>query len=189
MNVYRDDAAVPLARPEPAQPLLSLDFRSVYADHFEFAYRSLRLLGVAPDALEDAAQDVFGVVSRRLREFAGQSSLRTWIFAIVHRVAANYLRTRRRKQPPREPLTESIPANQPSPEACAQAAQAVARVQEFCDRLDDGRRVVFVLGLVEAVPASEIAPLLGIPLFTVYSRMRTLREQLQRFLEDNEVEK
>jgi RNA polymerase sigma-70 factor (ECF subfamily) len=104
-------------------------------------------------------------------------------------VAANHLRRRRRKQPPHEPLSESIPGNLPTPETQAQAAQAVARVQAFCDRLDDGRRVVFVLALVEAVPASEIAPLLGIPLFTVYSRMRTLRAQLQLFLEENEVEK
>jgi len=42
---------------------------------------------------------------------------------------------------------------------------------------------------MEDVPAREIAPLLGIPLFTVYSRIRSLREQLQRFLELHEVEK
>jgi len=62
-------------------------------------------------------------------------------------------------------------------------------VQWFCDTLDDGRRAVFVLALVEEVPAREVAVALEIPLFTVYSRIRALREQRQEFLESREVEK
>jgi len=173
-------------RVTPAAPL---EFRSVYLEHFDFACRSLRLLGVAPGALEDAAQDVFGIVSRRLEEFTGEASLRTWIFAIVQRVASNQRRTQRRKQRPLQPLTEPLATLDPSPEAHAEAAQAASLVQLFCDTLDDGRRAVFVLVLVEDVPAREVAQALEIPLFTVYSRIRALREQLQEFLESREVEK
>lgn len=166
-----------------------LDFACVYLEHFDFACRSLRLLGVAPDALEDAAQDVFGIVSKRLADFSGEASLRTWIFAIVQRVASNQRRTQRRKQQPLRPLTEPLAANDPSPEAHAQAAQAASLVQLFCDALDEGRRAVFVLALVEDVPAREVALALEVPLFTVYSRIRALREQLQEFLESREVER
>jgi RNA polymerase sigma-70 factor (ECF subfamily) len=173
-------------RVTPAAPL---DFQSVYLEHFDFACRSLRLLGVAPAALEDAAQDVFGIVSKRLGEFSGEASLRTWIFAIVQRVASNQRRTQRRKQKPLRPLTEPLAANDPSPEAHAQAAQAASLVQLFCDALDEGRRAVFVLAMVEDVPAREVALALEVPLFTVYSRIRALREQLQEFLESREVEK
>ena len=205
LKVYRNDAGTSStpwaeagAADEPAADavvgrglsvLPRLDFASVYADQFDFACRSLRLLGVAPDALEDAAQDVFGVVSRRLAEFNGDCALSTWVFAIVQRVAANQRRTQRRKRQPLEPLSEAAPADDPSPEACAEAAQAASLVQRFCDGLDAGRRAVFVLALVEQVPPRDIAPLVGVPLFTVYSRIRTLREQLQRFLEQHEVEK
>ena len=169
--------------PEP------LDFDSVYTRHFEFACRSLRLLGVEPNALEDSAQDVFGIVSRRLGEFERNANVKTWIFAIVQRVASNQRRTQRRKQQPLRPLTEPLAANDPSPEAHAQAAQAASLVQLFCDALDEGRRAVFVLALVEDVPAREVALALEVPLFTVYSRIRALREQLQEFLESREVEK
>lgn len=165
------------------------DLSHVYVEHFDFACRSLSLLGVAPDGLEDAAQDVFGVVSRRLGEFDGRVSLRTWLFAIVQRVAANHRRTHRRKNQPLLPLSAATRADGASPEENAQAAQAASLVQRFCDGLDESRRAVFVLALVEEVPAREIAPLLGVPLFTVYSRIRSLREQLQRFLERHEVEK
>ncbi|HKO90771.1 MAG TPA: sigma-70 family RNA polymerase sigma factor, partial [Polyangiaceae bacterium] len=181
----RDEVSVEL-RVTPAAPL---EFRSVYLEHFDFACRSLRLLGVAPGALEDAAQDVFGIVCKRLGEFTGEASLRTWIFAIVQRVASNQRRTQRRKQRPLEPLTEPLATLDPSPEAHAEAAQAASLVQLFCDTLDEGRRAVFVLVLVEDVPAREVAQALEIPLFTVYSRIRALREQLQEFLESREVEK
>ncbi len=194
MNVYRKPAEPPpappregSAEPRPAAPAPLPDFQSVYSEHFSFACRSLRLLGVAPDALEDAAQDVFGVVSRRLGEHSGEGSLRTWLFAIVQRVAANHRRTQRRKQQPLEPLSPAARAEGPSPEAQAEAAQAASIVQRFCEGLDDGRRALFILALVEEVPAREIAPVLGIPLFTVYSRVRSLRQQLQRFLEPYEV--
>jgi RNA polymerase sigma-70 factor (ECF subfamily) len=184
--------------PEPDEPTVDdgqglaaapQDFESIYVQHFDFACRSLRLLGVPPDALEDAAQDVFGIVHRRLHEFAGRSSLKTWIFSVVQRVAANQRRTRRRKQTPLQPLSEGFTAKDPSPEACAQAAQSAALIQAFCDTLDDGRRAVLVLGLLEGVPVRELALTLDIPLHTVYSRIRALREALKVFLERHEVER
>lgn len=159
----------------------------MYVEHFDFACRSLRLLGVRPDVLEDAAQDVFGVVLRKLDDFTESASMKTWIFAIVQRVAANYRRASRRKQAGLERLREPEPEREPSPEAFAEAAQAAARIQAFCDQLDEPRRAVFVLALMEDVPAREIAPALGIPLFTVYSRVRSLRSALQLFLERHEV--
>ncbi|HEU4580842.1 MAG TPA: hypothetical protein VFS67_21435 [Polyangiaceae bacterium] len=76
---------------------------------------------------------MFGVVSRRLHEHTGEGSLRTWLFAIVQRVAANHRRTQRRKQQPLEPLSPAARAAGPSPEAQAEAAQAASIVQRFCD--------------------------------------------------------
>jgi RNA polymerase sigma-70 factor (ECF subfamily) len=168
---------------------LPLDFDSVYTQHFDFACRSLRLLGVSPDVIEDAAQDVFSVVSRRLDEFAGISSIKTWIFAIVQRVAANQRRRRRRKQRPLEPLCEPLHGGGPTPEANAEAAQAARLVQAFCETLGEDRRALLVLALIEGVPAREIAAAHGIPVFTVYSRIRALREELRLYLTGHEVEK
>lgn len=161
----------------------------MYVEHFDFACRSLSLLGVSPSLLEDAAQDVFGIVLRKLDDFVESASMKTWIFAIVQRVAANYRRASRRKQAGLERLAEPGASHEASPEAFAEAAQAAARIQAFCDQLDESRRAVFVLALVEDVPAREIAPALGIPLFTVYSRVRSLRAALQVFFERHEVER
>jgi RNA polymerase sigma-70 factor (ECF subfamily) len=160
-----------------------LDFETIYREHFDFACRSLRLLGVPLEGLEDAAQDVFGVASRRLADFEGSSSVKTWIFAIVQRVAANQRRTLRRKQAPLEPLSADVAASEsPSPEAAAQTSQSAALIQVFCDDLDEGRRALLVLGLIEGVPMRELASTLGISPHTAYSRVRALRRSLELYM-------
>jgi RNA polymerase sigma-70 factor (ECF subfamily) len=173
----------------PTASGVALDFEMVYREHFDFVCRSLRLLGVAPDGLEDAAQDVFGVASRRLVEFEGTSSVKTWVFAIVQRVAANHRRSHRRKQARLETLAlESAVGAGPSPESEAAAAQSAALIQAFCDTLDEGRRALLVLGLIEGVPMRELASTLGIPVQTAYSRVRALRRSLELHLLQHEAD-
>ncbi len=164
-----------------------LDFRQVYVQHFQFVWRSLRLLGVPPEGLEDAAQDTFAVVSRQLTDFEGRSSLSTWIFAIAQRVAANHRRTRRRKLLPLRPLDEPLPSNEPTPHAALEATQAARSIERFVDGLDDARRALFILALMEGVPATEIAALEQTSVNTIYSRIRLLRAELKAFLEGREV--
>lgn len=177
---FTEDDRVPAA----AEPF---DFHEVYTRHFEFACRSLRLLGVEGDALEDAAQDVFGVVARRLSGFEQSASVTTWLFAIVQRVAANHRRTRRRKRDRLQPLTEPSLASDVGPDAHADAARAAQLIQAFAAGLDEERRAVLVLGVLERVPARELAESLGVPLFTVYSRVRSVRDALKAYLTEHEV--
>lgn len=179
--------SIPDERADADQPTSVSDFDRVYLENFDFACRSLRLLGVPVDALEDAAQDTFGVVLRQLPTFDGASQTKTWIFSIVRRVAANYRRSARRKQAPLAPLSRSAVSDAPTPEAFAEAAQAAERIQKFCAGLDESRGALFVLAVVEDMPAKEIAEVLGITVFTVYSRVRGLRQALQRFLDGQEV--
>jgi RNA polymerase sigma-70 factor (ECF subfamily) len=113
--------------------------------------------------------------------------VKTWIFAIVQRVAANHRRTRRRKHEQLEPLNEDSLATHAGPDAQVEAARAAALIQEFAAGLDERRRALLVLGVFERVPASELAESLGVPLFTVYSRIRRLREELEAFLARHEV--
>jgi len=168
-------------------------FDAVYDTHFEFVWRSLRALGVGREALDDAAQDVFGVVARRLEGFEGRSSLRTWLFGIAENVAANHRRWRSRKGSRCEPLSqgasERIASSEPTPHARAEQKEAADFAVRFCLELSEARRAVFVLGLLEGVPATEIATLLGVPVNTVYSRLHALRHELKARIAEREVEK
>jgi len=75
-----------------------LDANAIYRSHGAFVWRNLRRLGIPENMVEDVLQDVFMVVHRRLPEFAGRSSLKTWLFGIVLRVVKTHRRSQKRRR-------------------------------------------------------------------------------------------
>jgi RNA polymerase sigma-70 factor, ECF subfamily len=161
------------------------DFTALYASYFPFVWRCLRGLGVADASLDDAAQEVFVVVHRRLAEFRGDSSVRTWLYAIVRNIAANQRRGAQRSTAHAE-LDPSLPSPTPDPCEHAQDREAAEFVQGFLSTLDDKKRDVFVLALLEQLAIPEVAQTLGIPLGTAYTRLRNVRIELRRALAERE---
>jgi RNA polymerase sigma-70 factor, ECF subfamily len=154
---------------------LALDrFKELYEAHFAFVWRSAHRLGVPASAMDDAMQDVFVVVHRKRGEFQGRSSIKTWLFGIVVHVARAY-RRRPAIDAAEDPDTLADPAH-PSPQAQAEAAEALRALQEVLDELSDERREVFVLVELEEMTAPEAAEALGLKLNTLYSRLRAARQ-------------
>ncbi|MEM7159495.1 MAG: sigma-70 family RNA polymerase sigma factor [Myxococcota bacterium] len=151
-------------------------FEQVYADHFDAVWRYLRAMGVPEDHVDDAAQDVFMVVHRRLPDFDHASPLRRWILGIARKIALK-VHDRRRRPPPRLAVVA-----EPDPEAEDLVARrdAAALVARFLETLEPGQREVFVLAQLEDMPVPEIASALGLKLNTAYSRLRLARRRFDR---------
>jgi RNA polymerase sigma-70 factor, ECF subfamily len=157
-------------------------FADVYAAHFAFVWRTVRRLG-APDAsVEDLTQEIFVIVHRRLDEFEGRSSLRGWLFAIVANVVRGHRRALQKKNPhmlsgPATPDPETLTAASGTrPDELATKAEASRLVRAFLDELDEEKREIFVLAELEQMSAPEIAAAIGVPVNTVYSRLRLARQ-------------
>jgi RNA polymerase sigma-70 factor (ECF subfamily) len=152
----------------PPDPVL--DFDALYTDHIAFVWRNLRRLGVL--ALDDACQDVFLVVHRRMADLPA-TNVRSWLFGILRRVAADHRRTlRRRGAVPIDAVAEPpAPANPPD---------ARLIVHRILDQLDDDKREVLVLAELEQMTAVEIAAAIDVPVNTVYSRLRAARQAFER---------
>jgi len=150
-------------------------FDDVYAANVDFVWRTLRHLGVPATQLDDAVQEAFMVVFRKLSAFEGRSALRTWLYGITVGIARNARRSLRRHGHVEsiEPWIESARG----PERLAEVAEARDLVTCALDEIDDERREVLVLSDVEELTAVEIAAVLTIPLGTVYSRLRTARRE------------
>lgn len=184
---FRDGSAV-LGAPMPRMPALArampIDadvepvslptFDDVYSAHFAFVWRILRTFGVPDAAVEDAAQDVFVVVHRRLPEFEGRSSITTWLFAIARRVACAH----RRRDGRTDPLLDD-PIGGADTFASLERAQAAATVMAILDTMDDDKRVVFALVELEQMSVPEVARLLDLNLNTAYSRLRLARQAFE----------
>lgn len=172
-------------RPEDADPTAvatpsALVFEEVYEAHADFVWRGLRRLGVPDAEVDDALQDTFVVVHRRLGTFEGKSSLKTWIFGIALRVARTHRRTRTRKAT--SPLDDhDEPASHAAdPAASAEDREAVRVLHAILDELDDEKREVFVLAELEELTAPEIADALSLNVNTVYARMRAARKAFEQ---------
>lgn len=169
-------SSAPRPRPTPS-------FDDVYEHTFDFAWRSARRLGVAPSAVDDVVQDAFLVVHRRLAEFEGRSSIRTWVFGILVRVVADHRRTLRRKGGLAAlPHDDLLPSAGRGPAHALEQRQASELLHALLDELDDEKRTVFVLSELEELSAPEIAEIVGVPTNTVYSRLRAAREAFERAL-------
>jgi RNA polymerase sigma-70 factor, ECF subfamily len=160
------------------QPLV---FEAIYAEHFSFVWRCLRALGVPTPLLDDAAQEVFLGVHRGLATFRGDSAVRTWLYGIVRNVAHKQRRTLARRGTSAletEPVAASMgPAEQ------AQDAQAAAFVRHFLVSLDEKKRDVFLLAMLEELSIPEVAQIVGAPLNTIYTRLRSARAEFRAALE------
>lgn len=158
-------------------------FQALYEEYFDFVWRSLRNLGVLSANVDDALQDTFLVAYRRLREFEGRASPKTWLFAIALRIAGNYRRRERRKggQLPLDP--QLVESNTRSPVAELDSARAWGFVLRFLDTQSEAKRCVFILCLWEGMTAPEAAMALDIPVNTVYTRLHSVRQDFRKALE------
>jgi RNA polymerase sigma-70 factor, ECF subfamily len=170
--------ALPHLAPAPtAEPPLP-SFQQVYAECAPFVWRTLRRLGVREADLEDVCQEAFVVVHRRLPEFDGGASLRTWLFGICRRVASDY---RRRAHIRRETAVSEVPEGTLPPEQVEVVARRQARavLERILEELDEDKRAVFVLFELEQWPMVEVAQAVGCPPQTAYARLYAARERVK----------
>jgi RNA polymerase sigma-70 factor (ECF subfamily) len=120
--------------------------------------------------VEDLTQETYLRVMRVLPEFRGQSSVRTWLFAIARQVAADHVR-----QAARRPRTAAVQDWQFRAEAAA--AHHLSRFEEhhalteLISSLAEDRRDAFLLTQIVGLPYAEAAEICGCPVGTIRSRV------------------
>lgn len=160
--------------------------REVVVRHGAFVGRSLRYLGVPEADLEDAAQEVFVVVFKRLGSFEGRSSLRTWLYGVCVRVASA---RRRRASVRRESVMPEPPeqATEPAQEQHLAQSEGKRRLLAALEQLDEDKRAVFVLYEIERQSMKDIAEALGCPLQTAYYRLHAARKAVLEVFEGSQT--
>jgi RNA polymerase sigma-70 factor (ECF subfamily) len=156
-------------------------YLDIYARESGYVSHQLRRLGVRAADLPDMTQDVFIIVRRRLPDFDATRPVRPWLFGILFRIAAESARRWKRSQ---EVLPGSKTAwvegedPQPKPDEALIDRQARVIAREIFASLDPRLRVVLELHDLAEVPVNEVASRLGIPIKTVYTRLRLARARL-----------
>jgi RNA polymerase sigma-70 factor (ECF subfamily) len=139
---------------------------------------------VRSDDLPDACQEVFLVAHRKLPEFRGEASSRTWLFGIALRVAKTW---RRRKL--MVPLGDEERSIGPAQEHERERRDTHELLCWALDRISEAQREVFVLHEIEELPMLEVAKRVECGVFTAYSRLRLARRALKRALAEKGVKR
>ena len=158
---------------------------------YNLAYR---MLGEHGD-VDDCVQEIFMRAFRGLKEFRGDSSLKTWIYRIATNTCLNYL-DRNKRQPSVDSLDEplgldsqdtrgdQLASQQRSPEELLAGIELEEAIQETLNHLPPDFRTALVLRDVEGMSYEEVSQLTGVTLGTVKSRIARARSMAMRKLRE-----
>lgn len=169
------EVAQALPPPDPGRGAPTLV--TLFQDHYDFVWRSLRRLGVEPGAVDDAAQEVFMVADRRLGAILPGRE-RAFLFGTALRIASEARRAARRRPSFESPPELVDPA--PGPDELAEQRRARALLDQVLEALPFEVRAAFVLCELEGLTMAEVAECLNVPPGTVASRLRKGRQIFER---------
>lgn len=152
----------------------------VLVAHTPMVERTLaRILGPGAD-LEDALQSAFASAIRAFPRFRGEAAVGTWLCRIAVCAAMDQLRSpERRRRVHLELVGAAEPsASDPSPDRHADTRRALERLYEHLGKIDDDKRVAFVLHVLEGRPMDEVAALVGASRAATKSRVFWARRAL-----------
>ena len=133
--------------------------------------------------LDDAAQEVFLVVARKLDRIRPGAE-RPFLFSTAVHVAREVQRKHRREELAQDPDDERLePADSHTPEDSFEKKQKQDLLLLLLAGLTDEYRTTFVLYEIEGESVAEIAAILDVPVGTVASRLRRAREKFEARLQ------
>ena len=143
----------------------------MYAVYYPRLGRFLWRLGLRPDEVEEAINDVFLIVWQKAASFEGASSPSTWIMGIAYNKALKRMKRRRPTTPLGAVMLVSV-----EPGGSGDVAAAVRK-------LPAKQRAVIVLTFEFGYSYREISQVLGCPENTVKTRMFSAKKALKALLE------
>jgi len=149
--------------------------RAAVVEHYEFVWRTFRRLGVAEREVEDAAQKVLLVLSRRIDDVRPGAE-RAFMVATATRLASDYRKKYLRSREDLDPAALEMRASTgPSIEELVDQGRARDLLDVVLSEMPDELRTVFIFFEFEDMTTSAIAALLDLPMGTVASRLRRAR--------------
>ncbi len=128
-------------------------------------------------AADDLVQDTLERAWNKFHLWRPGSDLRAWLFAIMHNVFVNQVRSKRSEI---EKTMEELPV------VAVRATQSdsleIADVERSLRELPDEQREVLLLIAIEEMTYDEVSRALAIPIGTVMSRLSRARERMRRLI-------
>ena len=164
------------------------EFSSLYTEHSRaIYYLALRFLS-DPQKAEDATHDVFLKAFRKLDQFRGESSLRTWLY----RIAINHCQNLRQSWHDRhvfsnadDAVWDNAVAKTDSPLRILETKELGQRIQKTLDSLSDEYRLLLLLVADEELSYEQVGALVGQSPDAVRGKLHRARKAFAVLFEKN----
>jgi RNA polymerase sigma-70 factor, ECF subfamily len=164
----------------------SAAFGELVERHQGAVYRAaLAALGNTADA-EDVTQEALVLAFRKIDQFRGDASVRTWMVSIGWRLSLSRRRGmgwKLRRMMTSDSELDQVRSTTPSPEARVQTAELMASVRRQIRQLPAKLRDALLLSAAGDLTQEEIASALNIPAATFRGRVRDARLRLRQKLD------
>jgi RNA polymerase sigma-70 factor (ECF subfamily) len=164
----------------------SAELGALYDEHSQaIYYLALRCLG-DPQKAEDATHDVFLKAFRRLDQFRGDASVRTWLYRIAINHCQNLCSSwhNRHVQANSDDLVfEGAVARTDSPLRVLETKELGERIQKTLDALSSEYRLLLLLVADEELSYEEIAALVGQSADAVRGKLHRARKAFAALFE------
>jgi len=178
MDAERDiEDAILLIRARNGDAAAFADF--VLRWHGRLRAHAERLTG-HPAAADDVTQETWIAVLKGLGRLTDVEAYRAWIYRILSRKAADWIRSRER----RRRLDRRFAAEAARSSSEEERSDRIDSLDDAIARLSPPLRHVVLLHYVEEFSVEEVADVLGIPRGTVKSRLHNARKQLRALIEE-----
>lgn len=162
---------------------LGLDVAEAYRSHGAFIANVIQGLTGRGPHVEELLHEVFIVAHKKRHEFDGRAAVRTWLYGIARHLSLRHNRGKRRFFGLLDRARLEPEPTPPSPEAQLAEAERVVFFHQALATLPLELREVFVLYELEEQGGAAIAELLGLPVGTVWTRLRTARQRFTQVVE------
>lgn len=155
----------------------------VYDEHHGAVRAFARRLVGEPAAAEDLVHEVFVSLPKAVKNFRGQSSLRTFLISIAVNHARHHVRAATRRRSAFGKLENEPNAEVQNPEQATERKQLARALTRALDTLPLDQRVAFVLCEVEERTSVDAARIVGVPEGTMRTRLFHAKKKLRSELE------
>lgn len=147
-------------------------------------YTFLRRLTRNEADAADLTQRAFSRVWQALPQFAGRSSVMSWIHSAAYHVYVDWRRSNRHTETRSSDWWAEREAPEASPDERAAQTDSAARVHAAVDRLEPDLRDTVQMHYYEELTLQETADAMGVATSTVKYRLRQALNELERELDE-----
>ena len=160
----------------------SPEFGAIYEEHSQpIFYLALRMLG-NPAQAEDATHDVFIKAFRAMKEFRGESNLRTWLYRITINHCRNLAQTWHQRHifSNADDAVWETTSHSESPLRVLEIKELGERIQKTLDALPEEYRLLLLLVADEKLSYDEIGTLTEQTADAVRGKLHRARKAFQQ---------